>query len=53
MLTYFIDPVEQARQLEASGFGEIRIFDRNGVEHAAGSTALDGANPVHYLARKI
>jgi len=50
-LTYFVDPVEQVRQLRAAGFSEVLVFDRAGQEHPADSTSLDRVNPVHYLAR--
>jgi SAM-dependent methyltransferase len=51
-LAYYIDPVEQVRQLESSGFKNVRVHDRAGMECAAHERSLDAVNPVHYLARK-
>lgn len=51
-LTYYIDPVEQVRQLEANGFGDVKVYDRGGLACAADASSLDRTNPVHYLARK-
>ncbi|PKH37654.1 Methyltransferase domain-containing protein [Nocardioides alpinus] len=50
MLTYYVTPHEQVRQLAASGFGDVLVYDQWG-------SPLEGSSPasmwLHYVSRRL
>ena len=55
MLTYYIAPAAQLRQLERAGFTQVRAFAQSGLEidpAAPSSPANEDDYMVHYLARR-
>jgi len=51
-LYYFIDPVEQIRQLEENDFEEIQLFDQAGNLRTPGDPCFERTFHIHVLARK-
>jgi len=52
LLHYYVDPAEQVRQLQATGFIEIEVFDGKGVPRSAEAPEVSATPHVHYLARR-
>ena len=53
LLTYYVTPREQLRQLQQHGFEKTRLFDhRHGQETPASDPQLADSVHVHYLTRK-
>ncbi|GGF51655.1 hypothetical protein GCM10011519_27090 [Marmoricola endophyticus] len=50
LLLYYVAPEAQVRQLEAAGFGDVRVYDQWGSPVDAGSTSPESIW-LHYVAR--
>jgi SAM-dependent methyltransferase len=50
LVTYYVEPAEQLRQLRTQGFEGIRVFDFSGTERNADAMELDHSAHVHYIA---
>ena len=52
LLHYYVDPVEQVRQLQELGFLAVEAFDGRGVARSLDAPELNATPHVHYVARR-